>query len=417
MANVKQKLERIVKSAYSEVPFYMNILHERNKSIDDILNGDFESLPFTEKNKIVERSGDVISARYIPKYISKELLFSRTSGSTGKYMDIYWEKADFTKSMLPLWIMRKKYYGILPTDRMCCFYTIQEANIKNEQDEYKEENAWIFSKVNLSTARIIEIYKKMCEFKPKWLILQPSIAVLLCQCIKTNSLKGLDSVEYIEFNGEILTDEVRKLTKEIFDCNIANQYGANEFNSIAYECPYGNMHVLDSNVYVEVIDENGKSVTDKSGDICVTTLTNNAMPLIRYKIGDIGTISERKCKCGNCSKVISLMSGRKNDFVICEDRTRITSYVFVRAVDNVNIVMDGVVKQFNIIQKDINKFIVSFVVEEDENLYQLEEIFKESVLEDRLAYAEYEFEYFERLLPDEKTGKLRYFMREMDKVD
>ncbi|MBQ3545605.1 MAG: phenylacetate--CoA ligase family protein [Lachnospiraceae bacterium] len=416
MISVSNKLERSVKSAYSEVPFYMNLLYESNKSIDDILSGNFEDLPFTEKNKIVEHSGDVISARYIPKYLSKELLFSRTSGSTGKYMDIYWAKDDFTKSMLELWIMRKKYYGIFPKDRMCCFYTIQETDIKNEQDEYKEENAWIFSKVNLSTARIIEIYKKMCEFKPKWLILQPSIAVLLCQCIKNNSLMGLDSVEYIEFNGEILTDEVRKLTKETFNCNIANQYGANEFNSIAYECPYGNMHIMDSNVYAEAIDEDGKAVTDKCGEICVTTLTNNAMPLIRYKIGDVGAISERKCECGNCSKVISLMSGRKNDFVICEDGTRITSYVFVRAIDNVNLVMDGVVKQFNIIQKDINKFTVKFVVDEDENLCQLEEIFKESVLEDRLAYAEYEFEYFERLLPDEKTGKLRYFLREMDEI-
>lgn len=416
MENIKNKLEKIVVSAYTEVPFYMNLLYECNKDIEDILDEDFGNLPFTEKNKIVEYSGDVISARYIPKYLSKELLFSRTSGSTGKYMDIYWAKDDFTKSMLPLWIMRKKYYGILPTDRMCSFYTIQETDIKYEQDEYREEYAWIFSKVNLSTARIIEIYKKMCEFKPKWLILQPSIAVLFCQYIKDNSLSGLDSIEYIEFNGEILTEEVRKLTKETFGCNIANQYGANEFNSIAYECPYGNMHIMDSNVYVEVIDEDGKAVTDKSGELCVTTLTNNAMPLIRYKIGDVGVISERKCECGNCSKVISLMSGRKNDFVICEDGTRITSYVFVRAIDNVNFIMDGVIKQFNIVQKGINKFTVKFVVDEDENIYQLEEIFKKSVLEDRLADAEYEFEYFERLLPDERTGKLRYFMREMDYI-
>ena len=88
-------------------------------------------------------------------------------------------------------------------------------------------------------------------------------------------------LKYIEFSGELLTDEVREMTKTIFNCNIANQYGANEVNSIAYECPYGNLHVMKSNVYVEIADEYDNAIKDEcEGRVLLTSLTNSVMPFI-----------------------------------------------------------------------------------------------------------------------------------------
>lgn len=411
------KLKSIVKLAYTEVPLYIKSVCNCGRSIDDILeNDEFEAIPFIDKSEIIQNGDNMISARYVTRYLSKELMIERTSGSSGKYMEIYWDKSDFTKSMMQLWLLRKKYYGISPSDKMCYFFTVYREMVEDEQDEHLENNVWGFSKINLSTSRIIEIYKKMCEFKPKWLLLQPSIAVLLCQCIKNYSLEKLDSVEYIEFSSEILTDEVRKMTKETFNCQIADQYGANELNSIAYECPCGNMHIMDFNVYVEVIDDAGKNVQNQSGEICVTTLNNHAMPLIRYKIGDIGMITDTECTCGNKAPVMSLMSGRKNDFILCEDGTQITAYSFVRVIDRVNLRTSGAIKQFRIIQKGINRFKVTFVVDFDEmvDTYELEELFIDSISEDRLCDAVYEFEYEGELFPEDKTGKFRYFRREFD---
>lgn len=410
---MNRKIKDIVKNAYTEVPFYVNIMNDDRQSKVQIR---FENIPFTDKNTIIQSGDSMIAASYLPLFMARKLKYDRTSGSSGKYMEIYWDKKDYMKSMTPLWLLRKKYYGISTSDKMCYFFTIYDKEIEEEKDEYLKGNVLTFSKINLSTPRIIEIYKKMCEFRPKWLILQPSIAVLLCQCIKKYSLEKLDSVEYVEFTSEILTEEVRNMTKETFECQIANQYGANEFNSIAYECPCGNMHIMDSNVYVEIIDEEGNSVKNQTGEICITTLTNHAMPLIRYKIGDIGQITDKTCSCGNKAPILSLMSGRKNDFVLCEDGTQITAYSFVRAIDNVNVITDGVIKQFHIIQKKINKFEVKFVVDIDEeyDTYQLERLFIDSIQEDRLYDAEYEFVYENELFPNDKTGKFSYFTREPD---
>lgn len=410
---MNNKLVKMVNYAYKEVPMYINSLYGCEKRLEEMIN-DFKTIPFTYKDELIKNSANAISVRYVPMLSRNGLNHERTSGSSGRYLDIYWDKNDFNKSMFQLWLLRKKYYDISPKDRMCYFYTIHDIDIDMEKDEYLEKNSTAFSKINLSTPRIIEIHKKMCEYRPKWLLLQPSIAVLLCQCIKNKKLDKLDSVEYIEFSGEILTDEVRRMTMETFNCHIANQYGANEFNSISYECPCGNMHVMDSNVYVEVVDKYGNSIKNKIGDICVTTLSNRVMPLIRYKIGDIGMITEKKCRCGNKSSVISLMSGRSNDYILCEDGTKITSYVFVRTIDNINIKMNGIVKQFSIIQKDINCFDVIFVVdmEDSTEINQIEYLFYDSIKEDRLLNAKYKFCYKSELIPDSKTGKFRYFIND-----
>lgn len=125
-------------------------------------------------------------------------------------------------------------------------------------------------------------------------MLQPGMAMLLCKCMDIYDLPKIESVQYIEFSGEILTEEIRQAVGEHFGCQMANQYGVNEFNSIAYECPYGNMHLMSGNVYVEVLNEDRKCVVGKEGEVYVRSLTNSAMPLIRYRIGDRGKLEIKK---------------------------------------------------------------------------------------------------------------------------
>lgn len=338
----------------------------------------------------------------------------RTSGSTGKYLNIYWDKADCTRSLLPLWIYRKKYYGISADDKMCYFYTARSVG-DIEQRTFLYKNQLGFAKTNLNIEELARIYEDMKAFQPKWLNIQPSIAALLCQSIRKHQLLGLDSIEYVEFTGEMISDSVRHEVESIFNCKTANQYGSNETNSIAYECPYGNLHILQSNVYVEILDEHDKAVnTGEEGNICVTSLTNKAMPFIRYKIGDRGLKKlGEKCPCGNCSDILDITAGRKNDYAIDENGEKVNSYVFVRAIDNINMMLEGVIKQFQIMQLDIDSFLVKLAVDEEVYEEQIEELFYENLLQSSLSNAEFEFEYYEELFADDETGKLRYFVNRM----
>lgn len=250
---------------------------------------------------------------------------------------------------------------------------------------FYHKNSLGFSKSNLNMKQLAVIYEKMVEYQPKWLMLQPSMAVLLCECMDRYHLESIGSIEYIEFSGEILTEYVRKMTMEHFKCQIANQYGANEFNSIAYECPKVHMHIMGTNVYVE----EGK----EESELYITTLTNTAMPLICYRIGDRGRIrQEIKCSCGNENPVLELWSGRINDFIICGNGEKKSPYVLIRGIESLNYEMEGVVKQFQIEQNDISSFIIKLAVDKEDELYDeryIAERFCESVVDEELKEAEF----------------------------
>lgn len=216
----------------------------------------------------------------------------------------------------------------------------------------------------------------------------------------------------------MLSKSVRYEIENVFTCKVANQYGCYEANSIAYECPEGNLHCLE-NTYTEITDETGKNLGyDVEGDITITTLESHVMPFIRYKTGDRGILCDcKKCKCGNKNPIIKLTTGRVSDYVIMEDGKKINSYVFVNAVKIVNDYYNMIIQQFQIIQMEYQKFMVKLVLNEeiiDSGVHEsmVEELFLNSINEDRIKTAEYEFDYYDELLPDEYSGKLRYFKRE-----
>lgn len=422
----RDKIINMIQYAFEKVPYYVrrlekdaelkNIIHNLKNSNE--IEAEIEKIPVLEKEGILYDSERMISAEY--SYLnSKEIEMVSTSGSTGQCLAIAWNKQEMIKSMIPLCMERFRSYGIRPDDRFCYFYTLgktYDSAVGNVNQEYGEQSLG-FSKVNLTSDRMAEICKTIMEFQPVWLILQPSIAGLLCRCFEKNKFDLVQSLKYVELTGEMITVDVRKDIQRIFGCNVASQYGCYEANSIAYECEYGNMHCLTGNVYVEVVDENGKRVKDGSeGNIVITALENHAMPFIRYKTGDRGIIEHGMfCECRRKGPVLKLTSGRISDFAVMRDGTEINSYIFVRAIELVNIEYDNIIVQFQVIQNDYDRFLVKFVlnesiIEEGIGERMVEDLFLMSLTDERLYDTEFEFEYYDELLPDERTGKLRYFI-------
>lgn len=420
----KEKLLNMIKYSYERVPFYMkkqmsDIVEEMT---EENVTEKMKNLPIICKDEIV-RDGVNISLDYGMEN-GGSIIMLQTSGSTGKCLNVYWDKTDFNKSLLPLWIYRKKYYVINPGDKMCYFYTIgntdrykTNGNIKYEEDKLRIG----FSKANLNDENMDWICMKIKEFNPRWLNLQPSIALLLAKAMTRNNIDKIQNLSYIELTGEMLLESTRQKLKEVFKCEIANQYGCHEANSIAFECPHNKLHCMEDNIYVEIVDNEGKEVQDgKDGSIIITTLNNHAMPFIRYKIGDRGVIDHNHdvCKCGNKSPVLKLSSGRVNDYIVLSDGSRINAYVFVRAIETVNIKLDNIILQFRVVQKEYAYFIVYLVLDEDVidagiGERDVENLFLKSIAEERLYDTEFDFEYYDEFLPDEDNGKLRYFINEV----
>ncbi len=407
-----EKQMKVFKHASDTVPFYID-LYEQKKICELDINR-WHNVPITTKDDLVLRNDSFISARYLSKYLQGKLICTHTSGSTGKCANVFWEPLECNRSLLSLWLQRKKYYGINPHDRFCYFFTSRNVGKKDIEIEHREYSLG-FCKSNLNEDKLVDIWNTIREYKPIWMILQPSIAVLLCKVVEKRQLQKIPSLRYIETTGEMLFLSVKSYIENVLGVVIANQYGCNEMNSIAYECPKGFMHCMEENVLVEVVDSSGQPLPDgEEGEICITTLTNYAMPLIRYKIGDRGCVFKQECSCGNSHKILKLTSGRSNDWVIDKYGNKINSYIFVRCVENVNKVMEHAILQFQVIQKDYDLFLLKFVIDEEISPDMLCQCFIDNLWHSSLSTSEFEIEVYPDLFPDEKNGKLKWFISELE---
>ncbi|MCH5265137.1 MAG: AMP-binding protein [Lachnospiraceae bacterium] len=323
-------------------------------------------------------------------------------------MEIYWSKIHNRKSLIPLWELRRKYYGIKPDDRRCYFFTTKIIN-NQEQTEERTERGLGFSKFDMSENRIQEIYRKIIEFKPKWMILQPSMGAVLMDIGTRYDMPPISSLQYIELTGERIPPKLQEKMRDFFRCPVVSQYGCYEVNSIAYECPCGHMHIVTENVYVETLNERGESVTDKKGEIYLTSLHNRVMPFVRYGIGDIGILHKNhSCPCGNGAPIIELASARDNDFIYNEDGSRLHADIFANGIEKVNLIQEGSIVQYQIVQTDYSDFEIYLVVDEEENKKEIAGLLKE-MLGIFTQNRNFHFYFCHHLVPSEKTGKMAWF--------
>lgn len=323
--------------------------------------------------------------------LQNKLLHAHTSGTTGKCADIYWSMSECKRSLLPLWMARRTYYNIVPGDKYCYFYSARK--IGAVDDEIEENGSSLgFCKSNLNEQKLINIWNRMKEYKPVWINAQPSELFLLCKTIEKNNLDIIPTLRYIESTGEMLFPNVRRYIEDILGLHIVNQYGCYEMNSIAYECPCGNLHCFETNVKVEVLDDEDRQLEEgMEGQLCVTTLNNFAMPMIRYKVGDFGRIVPGTCKCGAKSKIIELASGRSNDFVTDREGNKLSAFIFVRCVENVNRMYEHAILQFQVVQNDFNEFEVILVIDKEFNFNGIADCFMNNLWQDSLRNAQFKF--------------------------
>jgi phenylacetate-CoA ligase len=111
--------------------------------------------------------------------------------------------------------------------------------------------------------------------------------------------------------GELVTEEDRLLARDICGCGIFNTYSATDVGTIAAQCSHGNLHVNAEVTRVEIVRSDGTPCEPgEEGRILLTTLSNGAMPLLRYDIGDIGVLGGL-CKCGLSLPKLTLTIGRE----------------------------------------------------------------------------------------------------------
>jgi phenylacetate-CoA ligase len=113
----------------------------------------------------------------------------------------------------------------------------------------------------------------------------------------------------------------------VFGCRVFNRYGCREVSVIASECPaHRGLHTMAEGLYVEI--ERSGQQAGQLGSVLITDLLNYAMPLIRYRIGDVGAWLDGACPCGRGLPRLARVAGRVTDFLVGSDG-RLVSGIFL----------------------------------------------------------------------------------------
>jgi phenylacetate-CoA ligase len=154
------------------------------------------------------------------------------------------------------------------------------------------------------------------------LVSTPSYALVIAQAIADagDDPAGLP-VELGLFGGEPWTESLREQIERSLGLRAVNFYGLSEMcgPGVAAECPRrGGLHVQEDHFAVEVVDPgDGRPVAPGAeGELVFTTLTNEALPLLRYRTGDVGTLAGRPCACGRTTVRLTGLRGRHDDMLI-----------------------------------------------------------------------------------------------------
>ncbi|MDD4817639.1 MAG: phenylacetate--CoA ligase [Victivallaceae bacterium] len=151
------------------------------------------------------------------------------------------------------------------------------------------------------------------------------------------------------FGAEPWTNEMRKRIEEISGINAFDIYGLSEIigPGVAIECPeHSGLHVFEDHFYPEVINPDTLEVLPDGevGELVLTSLTKEALPMIRYRTRDLTRIIPEKCPCGRTLRRIDRISSRSDDMFIIRGIN-----VFPSQIESALLSVDGTLPHYNIV--------------------------------------------------------------------
>lgn len=349
-----KKLRALIKHAYINVPYYHKVMRKRGLNSDDIKKiKDLSKLPILTKDD-VRNHFEELMAKNIKKY---RPVLSHTSGSTGKPLKFYLCKRNRIMEQTLIW-RYNNWTGYNYGDRV--------AILRGEILRSESGNPLLWkmnatgkiltlSSFDMSSANLKKYVQKIKENKIEVFRGYPSTIYILAKYLKK------EDIDYIRPKAIITASETllpyqRKLIEMQFECKVYDWYGSGERVGHAGQCSQGNYHIFSESGIIEFMKLDEHVGGGELSEMICTGLNNYAMPLIRYKIGDLAKYSNDKCSCGRVLPVITSIEGRLDDILITPDGRYITPSGMTLAFEYI----EGI-KQSQIVQKSKNEIVVKIV--------------------------------------------------------
>jgi phenylacetate-CoA ligase len=322
------RLRALLRHAHQRCPFYRRRFEQVGLDPDDIRSlDDLRWLPVLEKRDIQEHAAEMITLGW-PEH---DLIRNQTGGSTGTPIVFYLSR-DRKCSRAAATLRHNGWAGWRCGDRAA---VIWGAPRDRPADTWRSRlrGALLREPLWLDTAALTEsslqhFQRELIRYRPRIIQAYARSAVLFARYVAEKGLRPYRPAAIVT-SAEVLEAKDRELLETVFGCPVFNRYGCREFSVVASECPaHSGLHVMAEGLYVEIETPAGRAEPGQPGSILVTDLLNQAMPMIRYRIGDMGSWASRPCPCGRSLPLLGEVAGRVTDFLVGADG-RLVSGVYL----------------------------------------------------------------------------------------
>ena len=343
-----ERLKHIVRYAYENVPMYkerfdkIGLKPEHIRTLKDI-----EKIPYTTKDDL--RDNYPFKLLAVP--MKKIIRIHASSGTTGKPITCGYTRADldnWSTCIARILTMAGATdedifhvafgYGLF-TGGFGLHYGIEKLG------------ATVVPVSSGNTERQIMLLK---DFGATALIATPSYAMYLAETAKKLGVLGDLKLRLVCMGAEASTAEMHEALHQILGAFPTENYGLTEVGGpgVSGECrEKAGMHINEDMYYPEIvnIEENRALPEGEQGELVLTTLTKEGMPILRYRTKDITSLTYEPCKCGRTTARMARVVGRTDDMLIIRGVN-----VFPSQIESVLMAMPELGKMYEIIVDRVN---------------------------------------------------------------
>jgi phenylacetate-CoA ligase len=312
------KLKELLAYLSLRSPFYKTIFKTNKIDISSINTvDDLVKIPFTTKEHLQNYTSEFIC---VPK--NKLIDYTSTSGTTGKPVTLALSDADLDRLALNEHNSFKTA-GITENDIIQLMTTTDR--------RFMAGLAYFLGARKLG-AGIVRVgngipelqWDTIHEIKPNVIICVPSFILKLIEFaelhsidFKNSSIKKAICIGEAIRNSDFSLNALGKKISEKWDIQLYSTYASSEMATAFTECnAFKGGHLQTDLLIAEIVDEHGRQVKQgEAGELVITTLGIEAMPLLRFKTGDICIAHTEPCQCGRTSLRLSPLLGRKNQLI------------------------------------------------------------------------------------------------------
>lgn len=329
-------LQRFIGHIYQHVPYYRQLMQQQHLTPSDIRTvADLVKLPFLTKSVVSENFASLKADN------AGELKRFNTGGSSGQPLIFLLGNERVSHDVAAKWRATKWWNVDIGDKEIVAWGSPIELGAQDRARIMRDLlfRSQLIPAFDLTEQKLLAFLQRIRDNKPKMLFGYPSVYHLLAKTAQAHGI-AMDNlgINVVFVTSERLYPYQRELISKVFGAPVANGYGGRDAGFIAHECPAGGMHLSFEDIVVEIVDPASGEVlpAGQSGEIVVTHLATSEFPFVRYRTGDIATLSAKSCSCGRSLPMLESIEGRSTDFVVASDGTMMHGLALIYILRDIN---------------------------------------------------------------------------------